>query len=863
MTDSHENDAPLARYAQELLQRDEEPSRDDLLAKFLEYTEGLGLELYPAQEEAILELLEWKHVILNTPTGSGKSMVAFALCFQALAEGRTAFYTCPIKALVNEKFFDLCDALGPQNVGLLTGDAAVNPDAPIICCTAEILSNLTLRDSETTVDYVVMDEFHFYGDHERGAAWQIPLVSMRDAVFLLMSATLGDTSLIEAELAAYTARAIAKIHNAERPVPLEFAYKETALQETALQLKEDGETPIYLVNFTQRACSEQAQGLLSVNLTSKQDKRAIGRELRDFRFDTPYGKELRRFLSAGIGIHHAGLLPKYRLLVERLAQSGLLQLVSGTDSLGVGVNIPIRCVLFSGLSKFDGEKTRILSARQYHQIAGRAGRKGFDDHGLVAVQAPEHVIENQKIEAKLVKHPHLRKKLRKRKPPKWGYVHWDKGTFNKLTHSPPEPLEPQFNVSHGMLIDALRNPDDRPGGGYRRLVDIIGRTHGSDNHKRAQLKRLAALFRSLVGAEIAEIVPRDDGPGKIMRVKEGFQENFSLNHSLSLFLVEALELLDPEDPGYALDVLSLVESILENPRVILYRQLDWIKGELIGRLKAEGVPYDERMDELEKAENPKPLAELIYDAFNAFARFHPWLDGENIRPKSIAREMYEGSFSFNDYILHLGAARSEGVLIRYLSQVYKTLVQNVPQGYLTEELEDLHTYLLTMLRRTDSSLLDEWQRLMDGELVVPEDRRAPRPPERPKEQAVDIAADPKRFARRVRAELHMLLGALAKGNYEVATELIRQTDERTWTAARFAEALAPFFAEHASIDVTPRARHSQLTTIVEAGRRIWSVQQAIVDPDDANDWALHAFIDLTTPPDDPDQPIIELDRIGI
>ena len=228
----------------------------------------LGLELYPAQEEAILELLSDKNVILNTPTGSGKSLVAAALHFKGLAEGRRSFYTSPIKALANEKFFELCQAFGPDQVALLTGDASVNRDAPIVCCTAEILANIALREGgEAAVDYAVLDEFHYYSDRERGVAWQLPLLALPQTTFLLMSATLGDMTFFCEELTRLNGRPTAIVRSTHRPVPLEFHYSELPIHTTVSRLVEGEKAPVYLVNFTQRACHEQAQNLMSVDVS--------------------------------------------------------------------------------------------------------------------------------------------------------------------------------------------------------------------------------------------------------------------------------------------------------------------------------------------------------------------------------------------------------------------------------------------------------------------------------------------------------------------------------------------------------------------------------------------------------------------
>ena len=205
----------------------------DVFDRFLEYTLEIGLELYPAQEEALLEIVADNNVILATPTGSGKSLVALAMHFKAMCEDKRSVYTSPVKALVNEKFFALCEAFHPDNVGLLTGDASVNRDAPIICCTAEILANMALREGEMAdVQYVVMDEFHFYGDRDRGVAWQVPLLTMPQTRFLLMSATLGDMSFFEEALTELNGRPTATVTSEDRPVPLSFHYMKSPLHES-------------------------------------------------------------------------------------------------------------------------------------------------------------------------------------------------------------------------------------------------------------------------------------------------------------------------------------------------------------------------------------------------------------------------------------------------------------------------------------------------------------------------------------------------------------------------------------------------------------------------------------------------------
>jgi superfamily II RNA helicase len=831
----------------------------DALDRFLDYVSKQGLTLYPAQEEAILEIFEsgeaGRHVVLSTPTGSGKSLVALALHHRALADGQISYYTAPIKALVSEKFFALCETFGPESVGMLTGDASINRNAPVICCTAEILGNLCLREAQPRVDAVVMDEFHYYSDRERGVAWQIPLLLLPRARFLLMSATLGDTGRIEEAIEDVTGRGVARIQSGDRPVPLDYEYRETPLHETLQELMEAKKAPIYLVNFTQRAAAEQAQNLMSVNFSTREEKEAIRAALQGFRFDTPYGRDFQRFVRHGLGLHHAGLLPKYRLLVEKLSQQGLLKVVSGTDTLGVGVNIPLRTVAFTQLCKYDGEKTAILSARDFHQIAGRAGRKGFDEQGSVVAQAPDHVVENKRLQAKAAGG----KKVTMQKPPQKGYVHWDKPTFERLIAKQPEPLESRFQVTHGMLIHLLQSRAPERGRGYGRLVRLIRSCHEGDRQKLQHLRNARALFRSLRHAGIVELTLDESARSPYPVVREGLQPDFSLNHTLSLFLMEAIPALDRQSPTYALEVLSLVESILEDPDVVLYKQVDKAKTERIAELKAQGVEYDQRMAELEKVEHPKPMAELTYGMFAAFAELHPWVGEANVRPKSVIREMVERYLGFDDYVREYGLQRSEGVLLRYVSGAYKALVQSVPETARDEALVEIIAGFKAMIRAVDSSLIDEWERLREPGAgpapakVVP-GLAMPGPP--------DILADRRAFTARVRLELHRLVKTLAERRNDEAAELLHPSGD--WTTARVSQAMSPFWAEHQALDTTPRTRRPEHTFLEEIGPRRFRARQKLMapgeEPADAL-WMLECEVDLGEPRPE-DAPLLTLVRVG-
>ena len=830
----------MSKTLYDLIPRLERPTNDLLLERFLEYAEGRRIQLYPAQEAAILELFEEKNVILNTPTGSGKSLVAAALHFKSLAQGKRSVYTCPIKALVNEKWLSLCRDFGPENVGLSTGDATVNHDAPILCCTAEILANIALREGDqANVQDVIMDEFHYYADRERGVAWQIPLLTLPQTRFLLMSATLGETAFFEEELTRLTGRATTTVSSTDRPVPLVFAYSELALAQTLESLAAEKKSPVYVVHFTQLEASQSAQDFTSLNVCTREEKDAIAKALEGFKFTSPYGPDIKKWLRHGIGLHHAGLLPKYRVLVEQLAQQGLLKIICGTDTLGVGINVPIRTVLFTKLCKFDGQKTGILSARDFHQISGRAGRKGFDDKGWVVVQAPEHVIDNLRLEEKSAKSG---KNVVKRKPPEKNFVNWDKNTFVRLISAPPERLTSRFQVTHGMLLNVL----SRAGNGCEAMRRLIEDSHESPKAKTAHIKRAWQLFRSLVDRKIIEFIPQTED-GSYLRVNVELQEDFSMDQTLSLYLLETIPLLDPEAPDYPLDLITLVESILENPELILRKQLDRVKDDKMAEMKMQGLEYDARMDELEKCEYPKPKREFIYSSFNAFADRHPWVGQENIRPKSIAREMFEHFRSFADYIKDYELQRAEGLLLRHLSSVHKVLTQTVPDAAKNDAVREMEIFLSTMIRQVDSSLLEQWEKMRDPNYQAPGETQEARPPGY-EEAAADITRDTKTFTAALRVRIFNFLRGIVIQDFEHALGCLTSSDQpggEPWTPDRLRLAVEPYYTDHKYICLDPNARNLRHTYVVpSADKKTWEVQQMLVDPEESNDWVAAFQVDL-------------------
>ncbi|MEA2166985.1 MAG: hypothetical protein QOF76_285, partial [Solirubrobacteraceae bacterium] len=657
----------------DVLPRD--PTADAVYEAFVGWTETQGLTLYPHQEEAAIELFSGNNVILATPTGSGKSTVAVAAHFAALADGRVTFYTAPIKALVSEKFFALCEIFGAENVGMLTGDASVNADAPIIACTAEVLANIALREGgDADVGQVVMDEFHYYAEPQRGWAWQVPLLMLPQAQFLLMSATLGDMTGIREDLTARTGRETALIDDAERPVPLVFSWSLEPLHELLEELVRTDQAPIYVVHFTQASALERAQALLSAKFCTREEREAIADAIGAFRFTAGFGRTLSKLVRAGIGVHHAGMLPRYRRLVEQLAQTGLLKVICGTDTLGVGINVPIRTVVFTGLAKFDGTKHRMLKAREFHQIAGRAGRPGFDTTGFVVVQGPDHAIENARLVAKAGDDPKKLKRIQRKKPPD-GAVAWTEETFDRLRDATPEALVSRMRVNHATILNVINQRAD-PEVTMRGLLED---NHEDERGRQRLAEQAASLSEELLESGVLERLDPPDEYGRTLMLAPELQQDFALNQPLASFAQAALQLIDPESENYALDVLSVVESILDDPSPVLMAQANKARGEAVAAMKADGIEYEERMELLEEITYPQPLAEPLEQALRLYREVHPWVQESDLSPKSVARDMYETGRTFSEFIAYYGVMRSEGLVLRYLSDTYRALRQTVPE----------------------------------------------------------------------------------------------------------------------------------------------------------------------------------------
>ena len=810
---------------------------DEIYERFFTWVEDVkGVEPWPHQEEAIMDLLAGDHVILNTPTGSGKSLVALGMHFAALCTGRRFYYTAPIKALVSEKFFDLVEVFGRENVGMITGDTHINADAPIICCTAEILANQALREGRhADVGCVAMDEFHYYGDPERGWAWQVPLLTLPDTQFLLMSATLGNVDAIADKLEDMTDTDVDIIADAPRPVPLTYEYTLDPLEKTVELAFGKGETPIYVVHFSQDAALETANALASTGVSSKEQRAAIAEAIKGTKFTTAFGKILQRLLRTGIGIHHAGMLPRYRRLVEQLAQQGLLPVICGTDTLGVGINVPIHSVVLTALTKFDGTKMRKLRAREFHQIAGRAGRMGFDTEGLVIAEAPEFEIENAKALAKAGNDPKKLKKVKRKKAPE-GFVTWNENTFDKLIDAAPETLVPHMKITHSMVLNEVEQGGDAR---YRidRLIDDSAQTPEQKERLHA---RADEIFQTLFDTNVIETEDRDDG-GKDYFMTVDMPDDFALDQPLSPFLLAALELLDPESDTYALDVISMVEATLEDPKQVLRAQERQARDEAMIRMKEDGLDYDERMDRLQEITYPKPLEDMLQAAFDEYRHDVPWANDYWLSPKSVVRDMVETASDFTGYIARYNIARSEGTLLRYLSDAYRALARTVPQEKRDEQLDDIISWLRVVVRSIDSSLVDEWENAgtdtdaseAAANLAAPGAKQA-------------VVEDRRGLTVLVRNAMFRRVQLM---DLDKPDELGALDKDWGYGVHEWEDTLDDYYDEHEYVNIDAKARSGELFILDESkenSEHSWKVRQIIDDSDGDHDWAITGTVDLDT-----------------
>lgn len=841
---------------------------EDALMRYSSWVQSQGITLWPHQEEALLDLASNEHVILGTPTGSGKSLVAVGMCYFACTQNKTIYYTAPIKALVSEKFFYLVKLFGKDLVGMITGDCVINSEAPIICCTAEILAQDALRwETDSDIKLVCMDEFHYFGDKDRGWAWQVPLLVLKDTQFLLMSATLGDTTALAQKLKSLTQRDVSTITNAPRPVPLSYSYSTLSLEASVELIMQQRGVPVYIVCFAQSEAQKSAAALASFGISNKEEREEIKKELAGFNFSTAYGKELKRLLLCGVGVHHAGMLPRYRLLVERLAQKGLLPVICGTDTLGVGINVPIHTVVLRALAKYDGRRMRILNSREFHQITGRAGRSGFDTEGVVVSLATPYEIERLRARAKAANDPKKLKRIKVPKPPE-GYVGWSEHTFQKLIESEPEALTPRLKITHAMVLAEVMHG----GAAYARLHALIKNSFQTAEEQEKLIHACQEIFATLMDAGVivrgeatgAAAQPGDDTAGDqpaagttsdtaattagdtnattaadtwenaSYTLAKDIPSDFALDQMLAPFVIAACELIDRESPNYALDIVSLVEASLENPPQIMKALVKEAKNKALAEMKMEGIDYEERMERLENVSYEKPLKELIDAAYTRYCAEVPWAKDFQLYPKSIVRAMLESANDFKGYVQKISISRSEGTLLRYLSDAWRVLAKTIPQEFINDDLERIISWLHMLIRTTDSSLLDEWEM----------DSLTAKAPQTPRVGPAQIVEDPHGLEIMIHNALFKRVLLASKNDSAALGKLDEPFGfyERKWRSV-----LDEFFEAHEALYINQDARSKRyfsVDTREEKTQHLWHAHISFLDAEGDIDFGISADVDL-------------------
>ena len=611
-------------------------------------------------------------------------------------------------------------------------------------------------------------------------------------------------------------------------MPLSYEYALTPLEGTVeLALRKD-EGPLYVVHFSQDAALTSAQNLASYGVATKEQREAVKEAMKGAQFSTAFGKTLKRLLGCGVGVHHAGMLPRYRLLVEKLAQQGLLPVICGTDTLGVGINVPIHTVVLTQLTKFDGRKMRRLRSREFHQIAGRAGRSGFDTEGVVIAEAPEHEIENHKAEVKAAGDPKKLKKIKKKRPPE-NFVNWNEDTFNKLIESVPEQLTPRMRITHSMVLAEVEH-----GGNARARVDQLIEDSLQPAEEKIKLHvRAAEVLQTLIDADVV-VHEVDENGEDVYSVTMDLLEDFALDQPLSPFLLAALELLDPESPEYAFDLVSMVEATLEDPRQVLRAQERKARDAAMAEMKMDGVDYDERLERIADVTYPKPLEDLLDAAFSKYCDAVPWARDYCLRPKSVLRDMLESAADFKGYIQKLGIMRYEGILLRYLSEAFRGLDRTIPEDKRTEQLKDIIAWLGFIVRSVDSSLVDEWENagaVLDaappdaaGVEAVVRDRRG-----------LTVLVRNALFSS-VRMAAHRDAAGLGEADGDWGF------GERAWM-----QALDEYYETHEEILLDADARSKAYLMFDEADEeelRVWHVRQIFHDEAGDNDFVIVADVDL-------------------
>ena len=495
-----------------------------------DYFDQLEFDPYPVQEEALLAwFTEEQGVLVCAPTGTGKTLIAEAAIFEALRLGKTAYYTTPLIALTDQKFRELQQSavkwgFSANDVGLVTGNRKVNPDAKILVVVAEILLNRLLHREAfdfSDVWAVVMDEFHSFNDHSRGIVWEFGLGLLPKQVkTLLLSATVGNSMQFADWLSHKHQRKLKLVESHDRKVPLSFQWVgESLLPEYVESLVQGNDaarrTPALIFCFNREQCWTTAEMLKGKKVVQDDQQKQIANQLADWDFSTGVGPKLKQILMRGIGVHHAGVLPKYRRIVEELFQQKLLSFCVCTETLAAGINLPARSIILPTLLKGPPGKMKLIEPSSAHQMFGRAGRPQYDDHGFVYALAHEDDVKILRWQEKFdsipadTKDPGLlkaKKQLKKKQPKRReGVQYWNETQFQQLRDAKSADLASRGAFPWRLLVYMLDvSPEVEP---IRQLV--AKRLLSEKESERAQ-KSLNEMLIALHRADYVRLDPKPD-----------------------------------------------------------------------------------------------------------------------------------------------------------------------------------------------------------------------------------------------------------------------------------------------------------------------------------------------------------------
>jgi superfamily II DNA/RNA helicase len=747
------------------------PSRDELAER---YFASLPYPPYPVQENALLAWFTSEQgVLVCAPTGTGKTLIAQAALYEALHTGTVAYYTTPLIALTEQKFQEM-QALAVQwgfhadDVGLVTGNRRINPNARVLIVVAEILLNRLLHASGTAealghtgvesgvewfdfshVTAVVMDEFHNFADVQRGIVWELALALLPAQVrLLLLSATVGNAVEFINWLERCHNRKLELVEGKERKVPLTFRWVGDEFLGEQLEIMAKGEgasrlTPALVFCFNRDECWSVAEMLKGLDLLPSATRSALNVEVDKLDWPDGVGPKLKQMLRRGVGVHHAGMLGKYRRVVERLFEQKLLAVCICTETLAAGINLPARSVVLSTLVKGPRGKEKLVEASTAHQIFGRAGRPQFDDQGFVFALAHEDDVRLLRWKQKYDQIPEdtrdpglikAKKALKKKKPTRSDkIVYWTEGQFQTLQAAPPGKLYSKGPLPWRLLAYLLKlSPEvSKVRSVLRKRLMDAPRVKASETQLDRMLLTLAA--KGFVTLEPTPPVMED---GKFPS-SETYQAELahatpaldtllvfrSIHPLYAAFLLEHLGIANREERIQAL------ESVLEIPRPLLrFVRVPWpdqmppgplatgrLDPELIqrGLLAAPVPPSEEDDDDDEEGweERPPALGEKLRLLFDAT---YPEVTDVSTQSVWAAGELLSFNGNFNLFVRSRDLIKQEGIVFRHLLRLILLcgeFAQVTPVGTTPEEwqaeLRDIADRLTASCRAVDPASTDE------------------------------------------------------------------------------------------------------------------------------------------------------------